>query len=463
MQLDILREIYATSKLAAPLAAANLAQTAMGVTDTVMLGRLSGKALAVAGLGAAAYFTVGTILQGTISATTTLAAHAFSAGDRDALGRIATAGLLVAALMTLPFIAALTNFGSLIQALGYESSLVAEIRGFLQAIGWGAPAFLGFGALRCLVTAMSRTTPVLVVIALGICLNAWLDWLLIYGNFGAPTLAAKGSGYATALTQWFMFLSLIAYFKSSAALSATYSFDRLISRVWPEIKHVFQLGLPIAGAIAIDVGVFGAVGIAMGLIGEDALAAHQVVLSFASLALMVALGFAQAANVRVASWLGADRPDVARRAAIVALALGTVIMAAVSIMLWTTHAVLSLYIDIENPANQGIIHIANSCLAIAAMFLIFDAVQAIAAGALRGYKDVNAPMLFAAIGYWVAGLPAGWVLAFPLGYGAVGLWSGLALGLAVVATLLTIRLFRIAAARCCNVDAHRCRQAQEPR
>ncbi len=441
--LAIWREACAISKVAAPLAAANLAQMAMGVTDTAMVGRLGGTPLAAAGLGAAAYFTVGTILQGMLLAVTPLAAHAHSAGDRDTLGRIAAAGLFVAAALTVPFIAILTGFAALLRIVGYDQSLAAEIGSFLKAIGWGAPALLGFGALRSLLTGLSRTTPIIALLALGLCVNAWLDWMLIFGNLGAPALGSAGSGYATAVTQWLMFLGLLAYPKRPTDLSRSHSFDRLIGRACPEIRQVFRLGLPIAGVIAIDVGLFGAVGVGMGLLGQDALAAQQVVLSTASFALMVPLGFAQAATVRVAIGLGADRHDLARRASIVSLGLSIAVMAAATIVLWTSaHAVIGFYVDLQNPTNREIIRIAESCLAVAAAFLIFDAVQVTAAGALRGYRDVRVPMLIATIGYWPVGFLGGWVLAFPLGYGAVGLWWGLALGLGVVALSLTIRLFR---------------------
>jgi MATE family multidrug resistance protein len=183
----------------------------------------------------------------------------------------------------------------------------------------------------------------------------------------------------------------------------------------------------------------------MGLIGADALAANQIVLNVASITFMVPMGIAQAATVRCAFELGARRPRGARRASVVALGLGVTFMAAAAIMLWSVpKTIIGVYLDVDAATNQGVVGIAMRLMIIAALFQIFDGTQTVAAGALRGYKDTAVPMLIAGIGYWGVGFIGGWWLAFPLGYGAAGLWWGLALGLAVVATLLGIRLFRLA-------------------
>ena len=189
---------------------------------------------------------------------------------------------------------------------------------------------------------------------------------------------------------------------------------------------------------------FVAAGVLVGLIGADALAANQIVLNVASLTFMVPMGVSQAATVRCAFELGAGRPDGAWRAACVALAVGVSFMAAAAIVLWSVpRSIVGIYLDVDAAANRDVVAIATRLLLIAALFQVFDGTQTVAAGALRGYKDTAMPMLIAGIGYWGIGFVGGWLLAFPLGYGAVGLWWGLALGLAVVAILLGVRLFRI--------------------
>jgi MATE family multidrug resistance protein len=438
-------ELRATLALAAPLAAANLAQMAMGVTDTVMVGRLGATPLAAAGLGAMLYFTGGVMLQGILSAVSPLAAHALGAGDRAAAGRIAGAGLALAMLMALPFVAALTSLDRLLLALSYDAALAAEIGRFLRAIAWGGPAFLGFAVLRSLLAALSHTRAVMAVLLVCVAGNALLNWVLIYGHLGAPALGVAGSGYASAINQWLILAGLALCTRLMPSLSGLRVLRSALATRRSEMGNILRLGLPIGAMMGIELGVFLAAGILMGLLGAAALGAHQLVLNCASITFMVPLGLSQAATVRVAYELGAGREFAARRAGFVALALGTLFMGATSAVLWRfPQAIIAVYVDIADPANREIVQIAWRLIAIAALFQVFDGMQVIAAGALRGYRDTMTPMLLAGFGYWGAGFVGGWLLAFPLGYGPVGLWCGLALGLAVVAILLTLRLHRLA-------------------
>jgi MATE family multidrug resistance protein len=438
-------ELRATLALAAPLAAANLAQMAMGVTDMVMVGRLGALPLAAAGLGAMLYFTGGVVLQGILSAVAPLAAHALGAGDRAAAGRIGGAGLVLAFLLALPFAAGLTSLDRLLQWLGYNAGLAVEIGRFLRAIAWGGPAFLGFAVLRSLLAALSHTRAVMAVLLLCVAGNAGLNWVLIYGHLGAPALGVAGSGYASATNQWLILAGLALCARTMPGLAGLRVLRNAFSPNWTPMASILRLGLPIGGIMGVEVGVFLAAGILIGLLGTAALGAHQLVLNCAGISFMVPLGVGQAATVRVAYELGAGRALAARRAAFAALALGIGFMSATAVVLWTVPgAIISAYIDIADPANRATVEIARRLFAIAALFQVFDGMQTIAAGALRGYKDTMVPMLLAGFGYWGAGFGGGWLLAFPLGYGAVGLWWGLALGLAVVAVLLTLRLHLLA-------------------
>ena len=439
-------ELRATLALAAPLAAANLAQMAMAVTDIVMVGRLGAMPLAAAGLGGMLYFTGGVMLQGILTAVAPLAAHALGAGDRAAAGRIAGAGLVLALLLAAPFIAGLTNLDRLLHALGYDPTLAAEIGRFLRAIAWGGPAFLGFAVLRSLLAALSRTRAIMMVLLACVAGNAALNWMLIYGHLGAPALGVAGSGYASAINQCLIFVGLALCTRALPGLSGLRVIRSVFAaRCWVHVGSILRLGLPIGGIMAVEVGVFLTAGILMGLLGTAALGAHQLVLNCAGISFMVPLGLGQAATVRVAYELGTGRTYAARRAAYTALALGVAFMSATAVLLWTVpQAIIAVYIDIADAANRETVQIARRLLAIAAIFQVFDGVQVIAAGALRGYKDTMIPMLLAGFGYWGAGFLGGWLLAFPFGYGAVGLWWGLALGLGVVAALLSLRLYLLA-------------------
>ena len=435
----IVSEVRATVAVAGPLAAANLAQMAMGFTNTVMVGSLGSAALAAAGLGASLYFTVALVCSGILTAVAPLAAHAIGAGDNHRAGRVTGAGLVLAALLAVPVVAVLLAANRLLVVLGYEPALAAEIGRFLGAIAWAAPGFLGFAVLRSFLVAASHSRTVMIALILGIPMNAGLNWILIFGHLGAPGLGIAGSGCATAIIQWLMFTGIGIYALAAPSL-AEYRM-RPSLRGWNEIGRILRLGLPIGGILGLEIGVFATTGILMGLLGADALGAHQLVMNCISVVFMVPLGIAQAATVRVAVALGSRAPVAARRAGIVALALGVAYMAIMAgVLLAAPRAIAKIYVDIDAPANRGLVVIALYLLAIAALFQIFDGVQAIAAGALRGYRDTAVPLLIAVVGYWGIGFTGGWLLAFPAGCGPIGLWSGLAIGLAAVALMLTLRL-----------------------
>src|ERR1051326_4963693 len=404
----IATERRASLAIAAPLVAANLAQMAMGFTNTVMVGRLGGVPVAAAGLGASLYFTTGITLQGIVSALAPLAAHALGAGDRDGAARIAGQGLALAVIFALPFVAIVMTFDDVLLRFGYDPTLAAEIRGYQHAIVWGAPAMLAFAALRSFLAAQAHTRPIMLVLLGGVAANAALNWMFIYGHLGGPALGIVGAGYSTAA--------------------------------------ILRLGVPIGGIFLLEIGSFVAPGVLMGLLGADALAANQIVGNCSGFTFMVSFGLAQASTVRIAYECGSGRRDAAWRAAVVALTLGICFMSAAAIVLWVApRAIVAIYIDVTAAENVAVTAIAVQLFAIAALFQVFDGMQAVAAGALRGYKDTAVPMLLAGIGYWGFGFLGSWVLAFPLGYGAPGLWWGLAFGTAVVGVLLTLRLYRVGA------------------
>ena len=430
-------EIRATLAVAAPLAGANLAQMAMQVTNMVMVGHLGAVPLAAAGLGAALYATLLMTCQGVLAAVAPLAAHEVGADDRSSAGGIAGAGIIVAALLAAPVIAVLTLVPLLLAALGYAPHLIAGIGAFLRVVCWGAPAFLGVAVLRFLLVAVFRVRIVMLVSLLAVPLNAALNWVLIFGHLGMPELGIRGSAGATAIVQWLMLLCLAGYlvFRSS---QIPVSIGR---RVLRQIPRILRLGLPIGALRALEIGLFVTTGILMGVLGADALGAHQLVFNVVGVCFMVPLGLSQAATVRVAVQLGAGAPGAAQRAGFVALALGVVFMVGTAVLLLTApRTLVGLYLDLADPANRGLVAIALHLFFIAALFQVFDGMQVIAVGALRGYQDTAVPMLIAAIGYWAIGFAGGCALAFPLEFGAVGLWLGLAAGIAVVAVSLTVRL-----------------------
>ena len=353
-------ELRATLALAAPLAVANLAQMAMGVTNMVMVGRLGALPLAAAGLGGMLYFTVGVMLQGILFAVAPLAAHALGAGDRAAAGRIAGAGLAARRAVGAAFRRRADELGSTARRLGYNAVLADEIGRFLRAIAWGGPAFLGFAVLRSVLAALSHTRSVMAVLLLCVAGNAVLNWVLIYGHLGVPALGVGGSGYASATNQWLMLAGLALCIRIMPGFAALRVLRNIFAASWTPMVSILRLGLPIGGIMGVEVGVFLAAGILIGLLGAAALGAHQLVLNCAGISFMVPLGLGQAATVRVAYELGAGRAVAARRAGFAALALGIGFMGATAVVLWTVpEAIIAVYIDIADPANRETVEIAR--------------------------------------------------------------------------------------------------------
>jgi MATE family multidrug resistance protein len=443
MPSAIVSETRATLALAVPLAAANLAQMAMSVIDTIMVGTLGAVPLAAVALGGGLYFTSAVIFQAVLNAVAPLVAHAIGTGDRASAGRIAGSGLALAALMVPPVVAPMLTADRLLDLIGYDPALTREIGRFLRAIVWGAPAFLGFAVLRSLFAALARPPAVMTVLALCVPTLVGLNWILIFGHLGAPALGLVGCAYASAANQWLMFLGLALWLWALRWRGKAPRLRGRAGEIVGDIRRILALGLAIGGLQGLEIGVFIVSAALMGLFGADALGAHQIAINFASVTWMVPLGISQAATVRVAAERGANAPQAARRAAFVALALGSLFMAGAAILLWTEPLrIVGLYIRSDDPANRGVVAFALSFIAIAALFQVVDGVQVVAAGALRGYEDAKIPMLFAAIGYWGIGFAGGWALAFPLGMGPMGLWWGFLLGIAAVAALLTLRLWR---------------------
>jgi MATE family multidrug resistance protein len=430
-------ELRALLVIAGPLATANVAQMLMGLTTTIMVGHLGSAALAAAGLGGGLYFTVVIVCRSVLAAVAPLAAHAIGADEHHEAGLLAGAGLVMAVLAAVPIIIVLRQLGTLLGALGYRPSLAADVSAYLSAVGWGAPAFLAFEVLRALLAATARARAVMAAVLVAVPINALLAWSLIFGHLGMPALGIVGAGYTTATIQWSMALGLTALLLVVPHQAAL----RVPRQIGRRARAVLRLGLPIGGMIALEVGVFAVVGVLMGLFGADALAAHQLALNVASLTFMIPLGIGQAATVRVAFELGCAAPQSAQRAGLAALLVSVVLMTGCGLLIWTAPRIIAgVYLDLGDPGNQATSIIAPQLLMIAALLQVFDGIQVVAAGSLRGYRDTAVPMVIAAFGYWGVGFAGGWLLAFPLSFGPIGLWFGLAAGLAVVAGLLTLRL-----------------------
>lgn len=410
----------------------------MGLTDTVMLGWIGTDALAAGGLGTGVFITLVLVLAGVLTAVGVLVAYARGSGDEARIPELYRTGLLLAVLLSVPGFAALSFAEPLLLVIGEPPELAQATGAFLDVLRWGVPgALLDIGLMRAFLPAVGQGRLLLWVSLAAILVNAALNWVLIFGAFGWAGYGMLGSAAATALSLSGISATLLALLHLRPALRRHVSPGSLHRAT---LVEMLRLGLPVSATFAVEAGLFLATGLLMGLLGAAALAAHQIALSVASMAFMVPLAVAQAANVRVGGHVGAGQPTDARRAGLVAILLGGGVMtASATLMLAAPRAIAGVFVSPDTPATRETFAVAVTLLGIAAAFAVVDGVQAVAIGALRGLKDTRVPFLIAALGYWAVGFPTAYAAAFWLGWGAAGLWWGLAVGLGLVAVATTWR------------------------
>ena len=431
------RDVRATMRLAAPLAVAQLAHMAMGVTDTVLLGGLGPDALAGGGLGGMIYITLSILLQGMLTAVSILMAQARGAGDDSALPRIYWAGMVLTILLMLPAFALFSVAEPLLLALGEPAALARDAGAYLGVLRWGiAGSLIGTGLMRAVLPAIGRGGLLTWVSLAGAVVNGVLCWGLIHGAWMLPALGMLGAALATVLVVTGEAVVLLALLHGRGPVRRFVVWRRP-RRV--ELASLLRLGIPISATFAVETLLFMAVSLMMGLFGQETLAAHQIAMSVLSVAFMIPLGIAQAANVRVGNAVGARNRLAARRAGLVAIGLGAAVeLASALFVVLLPQTVVGWFVS---PDQAGVTTVAVAMLRVAAVFQVADGVQSVAAGALRGLGDTRVPFALAAAAYWGVGFPAAWGLAVTLGYGAVGAWWGLAASLMTVAALLTGRFY----------------------
>lgn len=432
-------ELRALLRLAGPLIASQLAHMLMVLTDTLMMARLSPEALAGGGLGAASYSFVSIFCIGVIAAVGTLVSIRNGAGDRDGVTRLTQAGLWLAWAMAIVAGILLWNLGPVLLLLGQTPDNVAFARQFLTLLPFALPGYLSFMALRGFTAALGRATPVMVISIVATVLNFALNYAFIEGLFGLPKMGLVGIGLVTAVVANGMAVALALHIRSHRAYAA-YPLRRSLARPsLPALRELWRLGLPIGGTYAVEVGLFAFAALCMGTMGSTPLAAHQIALQIVSVAFMVPAGLSYAVTMRIGQHYGAEQLLAARLAGRVGIGFGTLAMLGFALLFWLAPLqIVGLFLDRTDPAFHGVIKLAVSLLAVAAWFELFDGMQSIAMGAIRGLKDAKTTFLVGLGCYWLIGAPAAWLLAFNLGWGPVGVWWGLALGLACAAISLTL-------------------------
>lgn len=438
-------EIRSTVSLAWPIALTNLSQMAMGITDAAMLGNYDPVALAASAIGLALYWTFAIAGLGLAFGTAPLMAQALGRrrhAVRD-VRRSARMGLWATAGFALPATLMLWHAEAILLLLGQEAPIAVLGGVYVRTLLPGLLPFWWFMVLRSFVSALERPKPALVATMIAIPLNGLLDWLFIFGRFGLPELGIVGAGIASAASMTAMMAMLLGV----CVIDRQFRRYALLGRLWrldrDRMAELLRVSLPIVGALLFEVMVFNAAVLLVGWIDAVSVAAHAIAIQCASLTFMVPMGISQAATVRVGLAAGArDREGVAR-AGWTALGLAGGFMSAMALVfVLTPGPIVALFLDPALAQAEEVAALGARLLRVAGLFQVVDGLQVVGAGALRGLKDTRVPMLFAGLGYWVLGLPVGALLAFGAGFGALGIWLGLAFGLAIVAGLLVVRWSR---------------------
>ena len=434
-----------TLALGLPLIGSHLAQMALHVTDTVMVGWYGVVALASVVLGASSFFIVFVVGSGFAKAVMPMVAAALGRGDETQVRRDTRMGIWLSIAFGLAVYPIFWWSEPILLALGQDPEVSAIARDYMRIAGLGMVPALIVTVLQSYLSALHRTQVVLWVTLVAVGVNIAVNWALIFGNWGFPEMGARGAAVATVVVQVVSLAGLGLYAHFLPALRRFHLFQRFWRPDWPAMGQVWRLGLPIGLTGLAEGGLFQASALMMGWIGTVELAAHGIALEVAALTFMLHVGLSSAATIRVARFDGqGDRPAL-RQAAKVAVAISLGVATASVILFFSApEPIVALFLDMEKPESAAILAYGVTLLMLAALFQLADGMQVMALGLLRGVQDTRVPLGLAAVSYWLIGIPSSYVLAFPLGYGGVGLWLGLVVGLVCAAASLMWRFWRLA-------------------
>jgi MATE family multidrug resistance protein len=427
-------EWHAVSSIALPIVAVQVGMMLMGVVDTLMVGRVSAQALAGVSLGNLYVFNVMVIGMGALMALDPLVSQAVGASDHVGVTRAVQRGMILSIILALAIMLTMIPAAPLLRLFRQPPDVVPGAAAYVRISAAGMIPFLAFIVLRQTLQAVGRLAPIVVTIVVANVVNALLNWVFIFGHWGAPAMGVAGAALATAIGRWLMcvLLPLLAWSELRAHL---HPFERAVFRVRP-IWRMLMLGLPIGLQQFLEVSAFAAVGLLMGTFGTTQVASHQIALNLAALTFMVPLGVGAAAAVRVGHAVGAGDEQRARRAARIAYFVGGGFMCATAALFLVVPRQLA---ELYTP-DAGLVAIAASLIPIAGFFQVFDGLQAVGAGVLRGLGDTRVPLIAMLSGYWLIGVPVSVVLGYGSGLGPRGLWWGFVAGLSSVAIFLLLRV-----------------------
>ena len=432
----------AVTTLGLPLVGGHLAQIAIGVTDTFMLGWYGVDALAAVTLASSYFFVLFLMGAGFAFAVMPMVATFDAEDDEISIRRVTRMGLwlsLAYAVVIMPF---MIWSEALLLLMGQTETVAADAQNYLRIAGYGMFPWLVALVVKSYLAALERTQVVFWIAVLATLCNGLINYALIFGNWGAPELGIAGAATASFVTQAIGMVGIVAY--ALYVLPHHQLFVRFWKADWEMLSRVFRLGVPIGFTGLSETGLFAATAVMMGWLGTVPLAAHGIALQCASITFMLHLGISNVATIRAGNAYGrGDRDHLARGARVVfIMSLITAVLTSVVFLVWPEPLVL-VFMQSSEPARDQIVAIGVGLLAMAALFQLVDGAQAIALGLLRGVQDTTVPMFIAAISYWVVGMPCSYIFGFVLGYDGIGVWMGLVLGLACAAILLSARFWRV--------------------
>ena len=427
------REMRPAASLAAPVVIAEVGWVSMQIVDIAMVGRLGPEAIGAVGVGSALFLAFSVFGMGLLLGLDTLVSQAFGARDRPACDRWLRHGVFLALVLTVPVGLLARLAGARLDVWGFDPGVLALVRPYFAIVTWSLPLLLLYAAFRRYLQAVAVVRPIMVALLSANVVNAAANWVLIFGNLGAPALGVEGAGWATCLSRACMVAVLAAAVARQGVRPWT-----LTGVGAAGLRRVLGLGWPAATQATLEFGAFAAVTMLAGRLDPSTLAAHQIVINLAGLTYMVPLGMASAGAVRVGHAVGRRDASGASAAGWTAIALGTGFMAsAAAVFLAAPRAILGVF-----TTDGGVVEAGLALITLVALFQVFDGLQGVTTGALRGLGDTRTPMLLNLAGHWMIGLPAGYLLCFVMGQGVVGLWIGLSTGLVVVGSLVTVIWWR---------------------
>ena len=428
----VILELRRLVMLAMPIVVTQVGTMMMGVVDMLMVGSVGREALAAAALGN--LWTMGTLVvgMGLTLGIDPILTQAHGAGDARGVGLVTQRGLVMAALAGVPTVLLWLVTGPALELAGQDPGLAAMAHDYVLMQLPSVFGFLGFMVLRSYLQGRSIVAPAMWVTLLANVFNALLNWVLIFGELGAPAMGLRGAGIATGVTRSLMLVALALWIWRAGLQRGAWTPWTWAALAPAGLLEIVRYGLPVGVQLGLEMWAFQAATLFAGWLGEAELAAHTIAINLASLSFMVPLGVAMAAVTRVGNLLGAGDGRGAQRAAWVALAVGAGVM--------TVSAAVFVALRTELPAlyndDVAVLALAAGLLPIAGAFQIFDGIQVVGGGVLRGMGRTRPAALFNLVGYYVLGLPVAWWLAFRRGMGVAGIWWGLTVGLMVVAVLL---------------------------